>query len=383
VQAARSMSYFSLLKPNATGAGSYAVHQCHINVWSLPGLLGHRPMIIDVGVLFSADGPLPVASLEMVIPARVVKQIDLSKEVLDSENARLIFGRHYVSGTANTLELKEQGTVRVVGADTILQEGKLDRLTDEAAKELTALRVKLAEVPLDATAYTRIRFVVDNSASLWRWNRVLGRRSGAIVDLRVHDPREGGSGANAPAAIHGRDLPIANLEAFFILPQRFHIGGQNPPLTYTRTLEGPRWRDYLRRGASGALKRDVLLVHRWSKRGEEQRAAVSSERPFRGYLQFERVPSLRAPSDLVLLAVAVVALSYATFAHANLRSGVIDAGEWLAEAAQAGDHALLAGAGLLALLTVAAKLGRVPKLMRRTKRYLKILEHRWFKTVGR
>jgi len=377
------MSYFSLLKPAASEAGTYAIEQMHINVWSLPGLLGHRPMIIDIGVLFTPDGPTPVTALEMVIPARVVKQLDLSKEVLDSENARLIFGRHYVSVTTDTLKLKNHEQVRVIAAATVEDEGKLDRLTDEAARELTALRVKLAEVPEGATAYSRIRFVVDNSAPLCRWNRVLGRRSGAIIDLRVHDPREGGAGANAPAAIHERDLPIQNLEAFFMLPQRFHIGGQNPPLKYTRTLEGPRWRDYLRRGASGPLGREVLLVHRWSKRSDDVGPAVSSERPFRGYLQFERVPSLRAPSDLVLVALAVVALSYAVFQEANLRSGVIDAGEWIAWAAQAGDHALLAGVTLLALLTFAAKLGRVPKLLRQAKRRLKIMEHEWFKTVGR
>ncbi len=377
------MSYFSILKPNAPGAGVYTVQQYHINVWSLPGLLGHRPMIIDIGVLYTPDGNAPVTALEMVIPARVVKQIDLSKEVLDSENARLIFGRHYESGTSDTLILKERGPVRVIAAISILDETKLERITDEAQGQLTALRVGLAGAPANTAAYSRIRFVVDNSANLCRWNRVLGRRSGAIIDLRVHDPREGGAGANAPAAIHTRDLPIENLEAFFMLPQRFHIGGQNPPLTYTRTLEGPRWRDYLRRGASGPLRREVLLVHRWSKRSDEYGPAVSPERPFRGYLQFERVPSLRAPSDLLLAALAVVLLSWAAFTQAHLRSGITSTANWVAGATEAFDHALLAGVTLLIILTLAAKIGRVPKILRRVKRQLKIIEHRWFKTVGR
>jgi hypothetical protein len=346
------MSYFSLLRPAASDAGGYTVQQYHINVWSLPGLLGHRPMIIDIGVLFTPTDGIRVKALEMVVPARVVKQIDLSKEVLNSDNARLIFGRHYESSTNETLKLKGHGTVPVIAADVVEDEAKLDRLTDEAAKELTALRVGLADTDHEGVRYTRIRFVVDNSTALWRWNWVLGRRSGAIIDLRVPDPREGGAGARAPAAILGRDLPIGNLEAFFILPERFHVSGQNPPLRYTRTLEGPRWRDYLRRGATGPLRHETLLVHRWSEQGEQDLPAVSADRPFRGYLQFERVPNVRAPSDLLLVALVVTGLSYAVFAHANLRSGVVDAVKWIAGAASAADHALLAGVGLLALLIV-------------------------------
>lgn len=370
------MPYFSLLKPTAPDASTYTVQQLHINVWSLPGLLGHRPMIIDIGVLFTPAPGTQVEELEMVIPARVVKQIDLSKEVLQS--ARLIFGRHYRGNTDHTLELKDYGLVEVVPVSTIAQTTNLELITDEPAKDLTALRVALAHGTPDSSAYSRVRFIVDNSPSLWRWTRVLGRRSGAIIDLRVHDPREGGSGANAPAKIHGRDLPIISLEAFFMLPERFHLSGENPPLRYTRTLEASRWREYLRRSVTGPLRREVILVHRWNKQGELEAPAVSEDRPFRGYLQFERVPSLRAPSDLLLSALAVVALAYAVFAHANLRSGIVDAGDWAGHTAAA-VVALILGLSIFAILTLVERL----KGLRRVKRWFKVIEHKWFGKFGR
>lgn len=94
----RSMSYFSLLKPTAPSAEPYVVEALHINVWSLADAFGHRRMIIDVGVLFRPNADAAVRKLEMVVPARVVKQIDLSTQVLHS--ARLIFGRHYESVAA-------------------------------------------------------------------------------------------------------------------------------------------------------------------------------------------------------------------------------------------------------------------------------------------
>jgi hypothetical protein len=376
------MSYFSLLKPALAEEG-YVVDECHINVWSLAGLLGHRPMIVDIGVMFHAEPEATVRALEMVIPARVVKQMDLSKEILDSENARLIFGRHFRSSDHHAIELRQHGRVPVVPVVTLSAPDRLDRITDETSRELTAVRVELAAVPLEGKAYSRVRFVVDHSGSLWRWNRVLGRRSGAIIDLRVHDPREGGAGAHAPAQIHERDLPIGSLEAFFMLPERFHLGGQNPELAYTRTLDGRRWRNYLRRGVAGPLRREVMLVHRWGKHGEEAEPAVSSEHPFRGYLQFERSPGLRATSDLLAVAIATTALAFAVFRGAGLRSGVVDGAKWLGHAAQVGDHIVLpAGFGVAVLLTVLTRLGKVPGRLRRVKRALKIVEHWWFQTIG-
>ncbi len=368
------MSYFSLLKPTESSASTYVAEALHINVWSLAGAVGHRPMIIDIGVLFRPDGDVAIPHLEVVIPAQVVKQIDLSAQVLHS--ARLIFGRHYESTTDSSLELKGYGRVEIVPAVT--REDGLDLITEQPVKDLTALRVGLAHSAQHGIAYTRVRFVVDNSPSLWRWTRVLSRRSGAIIDLRVLDPREGGSGANAPAEIHGRDMPIVNLEAFFMLPERFHLSGENPPLRYTRTLEGQRWRSYLRRYATGVLRREVVLVHRWSVTGTKEAPAVPEDRSFRGYLQFERVPSLRAPSDLALVALAVTAVAYGVFKHAGLRSGIVDGANWIGNTAAA-IIALVAGLSIVALLTLVERL----KGLRRVKRRFKIWEHKWFAKFGR
>lgn len=106
------MTYFSLLSPAKVDDGNYDVEDLHINVWSLPGLFWHRPMLIDVGVRLSASHDCPVRAIEVVIPARVVKQLDLSQQVLNTANGRLIFGRHFSSADGNSITLKDLGGSR-------------------------------------------------------------------------------------------------------------------------------------------------------------------------------------------------------------------------------------------------------------------------------
>lgn len=384
------MPYFSLLPSSRLDDGDYDVQQCHINVWSLPGFFGHRPMLIDIGLLLESAGSPTVKAVEMVVPARVVKQLDLSHEVSDSKNARLIFGRHFLRAGPNGLELEGLGLVPVVGVKRIEQRSKLERLTDESDRELTALRVELGTMPDRGPAYVRVRFVIDGTAGMWRWHRVLLRRSGAIIDFRVHDPREGGFERTSRAQLEGRDKPIPRLDAFFMLPERFQLTGQNPDLTYTRTLEGVRWKDYLRRSPSGLIRRESILVHRWRRHESEDGPGVHDDRPFRGYLQFQRVPNLRPISDTLLTAAVTALLLYALFRPLELRSAPGDltnsAGELLEHEIAAGVSSLAAATivgTVIAVLALLAKLGKVPNVLRRAKRAFKEVEFWWFKHLGR
>jgi len=384
------LTYFSLLPSNDPNDGDYVVDHCHMNVWSLPGLFGHRPTLVDIGVLFEAvPGPNALKAMEMVIPARVVKQLDLSREVANTHNAQLIFGRHFRSATGSTLTLDGSGTINVVSVAQAKDESKLQRITDDADRELTGLRVELGPVPA-GKAYIRVRFVVDGTAGMWRWNKVLFRRAGAIIDFRVHDPREGGHDHNSRARVQGRDKPIPRLDAFFMLSERFQLSAQNPELEYTRTLEGSRWRDYLRRSPGGFFRRERILVHRWKVHESGQAPGVRAENPFRGYLQFQRSPALRPISDTLVVAAATAVLVFALFRPLSLRTytnDLVDAvGTVLQQQITSGVSALTA-LSLIGLVTfvlgLLAKLGRAPKAIRKCKRAFKRFEYWCLSRLGR
>lgn len=373
-----SMSYFSLLTPeNPDEDGDYCVLDAHINVWSLPGVLWHRPMVIDVGVMFKrAEDKPPLRSMPMVVPARVVKQINLSTELGSSATAQLIFGRRFESSDNKRLTLKGPGPVSLVSVD--------DKLDVDYHGDLTGVRVALGEVP-SGLCYIRVRFVVDGGGTMWRWRRVAGRRDGALIDFRVHDPREGGANRRVQVDFDGRDKPIESLEAFFMLPDSFQLSGENPELEYTRTLEGRRWQEYLNRSPEGLIRRERILVHRWKRTGSLDAPAVSAQNPFRGYLQFNRRPAIRSVWDAILGGVVVAILLFALLRPLSLRSGPETVAEEMAHQVEGLAERVtgsLVALGLAAVILLALQF--VPKVrewvgkVRRAKRAFKWLEFQYF-----
>src|ERR1700740_1916787 len=89
------MAFFSLLNPRTGATGDYDAERCHINVWSLPGWAGHRPMLFDVGVMFKAKGE--VNEIEMALPIRTAPRIrDLIGTIGNDKVASLLFGKSYI-----------------------------------------------------------------------------------------------------------------------------------------------------------------------------------------------------------------------------------------------------------------------------------------------
>lgn len=304
------VGFFSVLQSEDAADGSFAVRECHLNVWSLPGLLGYRPMVFDVGLLIEAESE--VRAVELAVPLRIVPRVrDLSDVMGDDATARLIFGRRYLH-TGDQIRLRQLDRPRTVmdvhvletehdgagtdGIPTTLsleldarpqERGAHDvdvrrlQVDEDASHEKgpdpkkapTVLRVALAD-PLSpgSLGYLRTRLIVDHAGTMWRWTRVLGRRHGAFIDLRVPDAREG---AVTHQGLHRRAKRLDRLEVFVILWDRYQLRGSNPELAYTRTLEAPAWKTYLRRSATG-LRRKNIMVHRWSARD------VSRDNPFRG-----------------------------------------------------------------------------------------------------
>lgn len=345
------MSYFALLQPSQDDDGRYRAERVHINVWSLHGLLAHRPMILDVGVLLKSH--TAIRAVEMAIPARVSAIFDLSDLVLRGDIAALIFSRLLGEHDSQTRRFQLEGDwIDVAEVNDKTEDTKPDYVDEH----LTSVRLQLAGtgIPADTCAYLRVRFAIDHAGSLWRWDRVLGRRNGALIDFRCPESREETSRRERRPALRDRAMPIGSLDFFAMLPARFQLRNATPALQYTRTLEGSSWDGYLRRSAQGPLRREHMMVHYWHHDAE-----IRPETVFRGFLQFSRQPSFRAPTDLLLGAVVALGLAYAIFRPLTARAGVRDTGNGIAEAASyVSDHLISAGVGVgaIALGMVIAKL---------------------------
>ncbi len=311
------MSYFALLSPQDETDGLYAALNVHVNVWSLHGLFAHRPMIFDVGVLLRTQGR--VKAIEMAIPARASLIIDLSDLLLRGDIAALIFSRLLGEHNAKekSFQLQGHGWVKI---GEINDRGEGTRIV-HSDDHLTAVRLQLAGNGLepDKLAYIRVRFAIDHAGRLWRWERVLGRRNGVLIDFRSPGSREERSRRERRPDLEDRAIPLDAMDVFMMLPSCYQLRNATPPLLYTRTLEGSSWDAYLRRSAQGILRREHLMVHHWRREREIRPDAV-----FRGFLQFNREPAFRAVTDLLIGAVVALGLAYILLKPLTPRSGVED-----------------------------------------------------------
>jgi hypothetical protein len=369
------MSYFALLEPSDSADGHYSAERVHVNVWSLHGLLAHRPMILDVGVQLVTSTEL--RALEMAIPARVSAIFDLSALMLRGDIAALIFsrllGEH--DSQRRRFRLEGQDWIQIAEVDDRSPATRLVYHDDH----LSAVRLQLAGQGLRAgtRAYLRVRFAIDHAGTLWRWERVLGRRNGALIDFRCPESREETGRRERRPVLHDRAVVIGSLDFFAMLPACYELRNATPALLYTRTLEGGSWDGYLRRSAQGPLRREHMMVHHWHHERE-----IRPETVFRGFLQFSREPAFRAPSDLLLGALVALGLAYVLFRPLTPRAGVSDVAEGVAAAASYfSEHVVSAivGVGAIALITVllrlVSKVRALPSVYIKVKRAFKKLEY--------
>lgn len=346
-------------------------------------------MIIDVGVLFEPSGLAPLRRVSMVVPAKVVRVRNLAQEVRQTGTAQLIFGRRFKAVDAG-------GHLDLWGLDRVAVVDVADKLdAPRVEHEETVVRLLTSQVPPSGLSYLRVRLVVDGGGSMWRWRWVAGRRDGALIDFRVHDPREGGALRRVASDIVGRDKPIPRLDAFFMLPDAFQIAGANPRLEYTRTLEPDRWLDYLDRRPTGLVfGRERILVHRWKEYEPEGGVAgVDKQRPYRGYLQFNRRPAVRSLTGIVGTALVTALILLALLRPLELRDGPAAMADVLADVASSVGEFVqrqLVGISAVAIVVLLASLfERVRKIFRgvaKLKRAAKRVEFLYFqvlKSVGR
>lgn len=388
------VAFFALLNPENAESGDYLAERCHINVWSLPGWLGHRPMAFDVGVLF--DPQQEVRKLEMALPVRTTPRlIDLSDTLKNNSVCALLFGKAFEGNLRNHLQLKldPDNPNQVTDITCVGVDAKQSELIAND-RELTVAKLTLGSGASPGNrSYVRVRFVVDHAGTMWRWQRVLGRRNGLLIDFRAPDPRE--ESRKDRRSLEGRAKPIGELDAFFMVPERYRLQSSNPELKYTRTLEGKAWDPYLRRSLHGLSAygggHQRLMVHRWHPETPQGNPkGIDRDHPFRGFLQFNREPAFRAPTDLALGALITSVALYVLFRPFTMRDGVAGAGEWVGDRVSGlvalGLKAFLA-AGALALLIAAWKTiqrrKELPAVLGQMKRLFKRVEYQWFDLLKR
>jgi len=86
------MGFFAVLKDSSDNP--FEVIQCHLNLWSLAGLLGRRTFFWDVGLWLKADKGT-VTSFQLALPfgTERTQMKDLHDHVLNQSIAQLIFGK--------------------------------------------------------------------------------------------------------------------------------------------------------------------------------------------------------------------------------------------------------------------------------------------------
>lgn len=304
------MGFFALLSEPDSGA--YGVTACHVNVWSLSGLFGHRPMLFDLGVRFTATEK--VTGIHVAVPVRAGPVKDLSPMLKDVGSATLIFGKTFTGASASELTLGSD-TLQIVEVD----EKKVKVDAEASDGELSCVSVPFTTpVHAGTEGYARLRFVADGVGDMWRWKRILMRRNGVVVDFRSPDPREGTSATNH-SKLAQKAIPLKNLDVFFMLSDRFQLQVAEPKLQYIRTLEDRKWSNYLRRAPSSRLSRHRVLVYRW--RVEE----ASSTSVFRGFMELNRHPSFRPTSDHLIQAALIVVAVLALLHPLGLRHDLVTA----------------------------------------------------------
>lgn len=370
------MGCFAVLKPD--GASAFAVDRCHVNLWSLPGLLGHRPMIVDVGLLIrlpdEADQKLD--QVAVAIPGALDPGVeDLARRMRRLDVAKLVFGNGLAPGTGDDKLMLYERDRRTgaplrdrapVAARLLALQGASALDDSRSEPNVSVAMLKLAD-PLKAgeVGYIRARFAYHRPGRMLVWKRVLRRRDSALVDFRIADPREAATvkdGDRLEAEM--KTVVLENVDVFVMAPDAFHLTEANPALTYSRLLEGAAWTPYIG-GLRGSYGESKLVVHHWHA------TDVGVQRPFRGFLALRRRPAFAAPSDALMTALLAVLLAFGILAPLKVRHGLQAVVDNVFDTV---GGLVLAAVGVLSVGLVITLLQRRRAWVRGAKRWLKARE---------
>jgi hypothetical protein len=314
-----------------------------------------------------------VSKMDLLLPFATEPDAfkDLSKEILDQDVARLIFGKS-VSADATTkmvtfpAEAKRQALkVEPIFKATLDEDFQKDKWLRRA--NLSLWTVEFAS-PLKHghKSYVRIRFRMRTQGRTWVWER---SKRVALIDVRVADIREIIVPSEAGAkleAVGERVVPLSRVHVFVIVPGSLLPRAIGQSLRYVRLFEGRVWEHYLGGRAVNLGRPEKLTIYQWRFPEESETAGatsvpvdptkagvapaapatVNATNPFRAFLVVSAEQVTRPLVNALLAAALALGGMVLFLQHPEY---IWDAYRWVAETAVKYGHPLPVGlAGLAA-----------------------------------
>jgi hypothetical protein len=291
------MGFFAVLSDPANPASDFAVLKCHLNFWSLSGILGRRNYLWDVGLHIKV-GLQPFSSFQVAIPSGTTLAVcDLHDKLLDQKIDEMIFGKSTRVG-ANQIEY-DGTSLQIPMLDS--SASRVD--TDRSTRNFTLWTLYTAKpVNPNTDIYLRVRFTVSSVGRCWQWKRFWLARYGALVDVRFADLREAW---NVPkgAELKDRIVPIEQLNFFVVVPATYHLLVTSPPVHYIRILEGRSWEKYLDRKTK-FWRSEKLCIYQW-----RNAIRITKDEPLRVFLQLHSQLGSFSKANLLLAGFVLICLS--------------------------------------------------------------------------
>jgi hypothetical protein len=297
------MGFFAVMRENAYD--DFDVIACHLNLWSLGGLLGHRVFLFDVGLRLKNKRENGLTKVRLAIPFGTDKESleDLHDMMLDQSAARLIFGRP-VKIDDSKIDYDSGGQIPVVSVCS--GESTLSTELSDSRVGYSLWVIKISPtIKKDEESYVRIRFELRNLGRAWVWKRSGFAKTGALVDLRVADVRQAISKWNA---LEDQIVPIKQINVFVISPASLQFRAASPRCHYMRLLEGAMWEPYLRR--KSGRRPEKLVIYEWRN---DKNSVIDSTHPFRVLLDLSYEFGLLPLSNHILTAGLVLVVLIAIY----------------------------------------------------------------------
>ncbi len=305
----------------------FSIVHCHLNLWVLGGLFGHRRFFFDVGLRIRADKGHTVQRFEVALPFEPLDEFfrDLYEEMQQQKNLYLIFGKKVVGqhqpGTGYTIDY--DGTpVRVFS----FKEPQEPVPPASRQHDVTLRKLELAQpIAVNSEGYVRFRFEATRMGRAWSWKRFLLAKNGAIVDFRVADVREVMGLAGADALLDSV-IEIQRLFMFVIAPASLVPIANSPSLHYMRMLEGPDWESYLGRASYFLRRSQKMVIYEW------RRESVTPLEPFRGFLSLARPHGYQGIGNHVVTALvttATIAILLGIWDMTRVAAAIASVWRWL------------------------------------------------------
>ncbi len=265
------MSYFAVVK--TIDGKSLEVRHCHINLWSLPGLM-RRKMYFDIGIHLVAleDG---LNKIDIVVPFVAESLSDLSSTLYDPVTSQLIFRRESINGK---LFFGDVGGLDIGALNEEECKPGRSRHSDRSLWHLS-----FPGLHKDDQRYIRLRLAIRDCARMWNVKQHVFLKYGALLDFRVADTREA-PGDPYWDGVRSRIVPLSDLQFFVIAPLAFQMQGASPQLSTSRILEGDSWESYLRRKTRG----ERFVIYQWNYSQTTPKEPIDTKRPYRVFLDLSR-----------------------------------------------------------------------------------------------